>query len=90
MDIDARRKELINEINEFQSQDQFITDTKKTIQELNEERDSHSNLIQQINQVCLYELFKYQCFAIQYFFICFKSNLKTVDFKTCHNNLTTI
>lgn len=52
MDVDARRQELISELNEFQMQDRFIADTKKTIQELNEERDAHSDIIQQINQVC--------------------------------------
>jgi hypothetical protein len=51
MDIDSRRKELLDKLNEFQSQDRFISDTKKTIQDLNEERDSHSEIIQQINQV---------------------------------------
>jgi chromosome segregation ATPase len=50
MDIDARRKELITELNEFQSQDRFINDTKKTIDDLNQERDGHTEIIQQINQ----------------------------------------
>ncbi|KAI6183343.1 hypothetical protein M3Y97_00479100 [Aphelenchoides bicaudatus] len=41
MDIDSRRKDLLGNLNEFQLHDQFISDTKKTIQELNEERDAH-------------------------------------------------
>ncbi|KAI6206500.1 hypothetical protein M3Y94_00918900 [Aphelenchoides besseyi] len=50
LDIENRRREMISEMAEFESQDRFLTDAKKTIQELNEERDSHSDTIHQINQ----------------------------------------
>ncbi|KAI6232687.1 C4H2-type domain-containing protein [Aphelenchoides fujianensis] len=50
MDVEARRREMLGELGQFQSTDRFLADTKKTIQELNEERDSHSEIIQQINQ----------------------------------------
>ncbi|KAI6180675.1 C4H2-type domain-containing protein [Aphelenchoides besseyi] len=50
LDIENRRREMISEMAEFESQDRFLTDAKKTIQELTEERDSHSETIQQINQ----------------------------------------
>jgi hypothetical protein len=65
MDIDARRKELIGELNEFQMQDRFITDTRKTIQELNEERDSHSEIIHQINQASsCFQIASGRCFVL--------------------------
>ncbi|MFH4978246.1 hypothetical protein AB6A40_004955 [Gnathostoma spinigerum] len=48
-DFTAKREELLNELSEFNQTKKFIDETQKTIGELNEEKDSHSEMIQQIN-----------------------------------------
>uniref|UniRef100_A0A915EHZ5 Uncharacterized protein n=1 Tax=Ditylenchus dipsaci TaxID=166011 RepID=A0A915EHZ5_9BILA len=49
-DFFSQRKEFLSEYAEFTSTEEFIHDTQKTINELNQEKDAHSELIQQINQ----------------------------------------
>jgi hypothetical protein len=39
------------EYNDFASTEEFIRDTQETLKELNEERNAHSELIQQISKV---------------------------------------
>ncbi|KAK0394665.1 hypothetical protein QR680_000864 [Steinernema hermaphroditum] len=49
-DFDARRSELLNDLAEFQQTEQFISETERVIKELQDERDAHTEIIQQINQ----------------------------------------
>lgn len=46
-----RRNELLAELADFQQTKTFIDETQKTICDLNEEKDAHSEMIQQINLV---------------------------------------
>ncbi|VDD87564.1 unnamed protein product [Enterobius vermicularis] len=48
-DLNKRRNELLSELADFQQTKKFIDEAQKTITELNEEKDSHSEMIQQIN-----------------------------------------
>ncbi|KHN85023.1 Zinc finger C4H2 domain-containing protein [Toxocara canis] len=48
-DFNARRNELLAELADFQQTKTFIDETQKTICDLNEEKDAHSEMIQQIN-----------------------------------------
>lgn len=52
--MNKRRNELLSELADFQQTKKFIDEAQKTITELNEEKDSHSEMIQQINLVFLY------------------------------------
>uniref|UniRef100_A0A1I7Y0F7 C4H2-type domain-containing protein n=1 Tax=Steinernema glaseri TaxID=37863 RepID=A0A1I7Y0F7_9BILA len=49
-DFEARRGELLSDLAEFQQTEQFITETERVIRELQDERDAHTEIIQQINQ----------------------------------------
>ncbi|VDK42632.1 unnamed protein product [Anisakis simplex] len=48
-DFNAKRNELLNELADFQQTKTFIDETQKTICDLNDEKDAHSEMIQQIN-----------------------------------------
>lgn len=48
-DFNARRNELLSDLADFQQTKKFIDETQKTICDLNEEKDAHSEMIQQIN-----------------------------------------
>ncbi|VDN18535.1 unnamed protein product [Gongylonema pulchrum] len=48
-DFAAKRNELLADLADFQQSKQFIEETMKTISDLNEEKDAHSEMIQQIN-----------------------------------------
>lgn len=48
-DFNMRRNELLAELADFQQTKTFIDETQKTICDLNEEKDAHSEMIQQIN-----------------------------------------
>lgn len=48
-DLHKRRNELLSELADFQQTKKFIDEAQRTITELNEEKDSHSEMIQQIN-----------------------------------------
>ncbi|TMS34584.1 hypothetical protein L596_002144 [Steinernema carpocapsae] len=49
-DFEARRSELLAELSEYQQSEQFISETERVIKELQDERDAHTEIIQQINQ----------------------------------------
>ncbi|CAD6195541.1 unnamed protein product [Caenorhabditis auriculariae] len=49
-DYVAKKRELLDELNEYEHTEKFINETTKTIQELNKEKDEHSEIIQMINQ----------------------------------------
>uniref|UniRef100_A0A1I7X972 NUDE_C domain-containing protein n=1 Tax=Heterorhabditis bacteriophora TaxID=37862 RepID=A0A1I7X972_HETBA len=49
-DYITRKKELLTELAEFKENERFIEETAKTIDELNREKEEHSDIIQQINQ----------------------------------------
>ncbi|VDK83842.1 unnamed protein product [Onchocerca ochengi] len=48
-DFTMKRNELLAELADFQQSKKFIEETQKTISDLNEEKDAHSEIIQQIN-----------------------------------------
>uniref|UniRef100_A0A915PGG0 C4H2-type domain-containing protein n=1 Tax=Setaria digitata TaxID=48799 RepID=A0A915PGG0_9BILA len=48
-DFTMKRNELLAELADFQLSKKFIEETQKTISDLNEEKDAHSEIIQQIN-----------------------------------------
>ncbi|EFO17009.1 hypothetical protein LOAG_11495 [Loa loa] len=48
-DFTVKRNELLAELADFQQSKKFIEETQKTISDLNEEKDAHSEIIQQIN-----------------------------------------
>ncbi|VDM95307.1 unnamed protein product [Thelazia callipaeda] len=48
-DFAVKRNELLAELADFQQSKKFIEETQKTISDLNEEKDAHSEIIQQIN-----------------------------------------
>lgn len=50
-DFTIKRNELLAELADFQQSKKFIEETQKTISDLNEEKDAHSEIIQQINMV---------------------------------------
>ena len=50
-DIDARRRELVGALGEFRSHERFLAEARQLIDDLNAERDTHSGVMQQINQV---------------------------------------
>lgn len=47
----ARKTELEEEVADYEATETFLDETLATIKELNKEKDVHSQLIQQINQV---------------------------------------
>ncbi|CAI2326375.1 unnamed protein product [Caenorhabditis sp. 36 PRJEB53466] len=49
-DYFARRNELLEEIGELENTERFIKETAKTIDELNQEKEEHSEIIQLINK----------------------------------------
>lgn len=53
-DFNNRRNELLSELSEFHLTKKFIEETQKTISDLNDEKDVHSEMIQQINMVLNY------------------------------------
>ncbi|VDK55270.1 unnamed protein product [Gongylonema pulchrum] len=61
-DFAAKRNELLADLADFQQSKQFIEETMKTISDLNEEKDAHSEMIQQINMVSSLICFK-KCFS---------------------------
>lgn len=50
-DYFAKRNELLEELSELENTEKFIKETAKTIDELNKEKEEHSEIIQLINQV---------------------------------------
>ncbi|MCP9263637.1 Zinc finger C4H2 domain-containing protein [Dirofilaria immitis] len=48
-DFTIKRNELLAELADFQQSKKFIEETQKTISDLNDEKDAHSEIIQQIN-----------------------------------------
>ncbi|KJH45492.1 hypothetical protein DICVIV_08464 [Dictyocaulus viviparus] len=46
----TRKRELLAELADFKENERFIEETTKTIDELNREKEEHSEIIQQINQ----------------------------------------
>lgn len=53
-DFRARKAELEEEVADYEATETFLEDTLATIKELNKEKDAHSQLIQQINQVDIF------------------------------------
>lgn len=53
-DFRARKAELEEEVADYEATETFLEDTLSTIKELNKEKDAHSQLIQQINQVDIF------------------------------------
>uniref|UniRef100_A0AC34Q538 Uncharacterized protein n=1 Tax=Panagrolaimus sp. JU765 TaxID=591449 RepID=A0AC34Q538_9BILA len=49
-DFSVRQDELLAELTEFQKRDAFIEKTQETINELNKEKEAHSDIIQSINK----------------------------------------
>uniref|UniRef100_A0A8R1EMJ8 C4H2-type domain-containing protein n=2 Tax=Caenorhabditis japonica TaxID=281687 RepID=A0A8R1EMJ8_CAEJA len=49
-DYNSKRNELLEEIGELENTIKFIKETSKTIDELNKEKEEHSEIIQLINQ----------------------------------------
>ncbi|CAH19092.1 C4H2-type domain-containing protein [Caenorhabditis elegans] len=49
-DYFAKRNELLEELSELENTEKFIKETAKTIDELNKEKEEHSEIIQLINQ----------------------------------------
>ncbi|KIH54658.1 hypothetical protein ANCDUO_15195, partial [Ancylostoma duodenale] len=47
----TRKRELLADLADFKENERFIEETAKTIDELNREKEEHSEIIQQINQV---------------------------------------
>lgn len=50
-DFDANRRNILAELDEFNSTETFIADAESFIADLDAEKNTHSEIIQQINQV---------------------------------------